>query len=185
MVQRRLVVRLAPVLLQFKVGEELVHPRQQGVANRQLHIAIGSHLRNHQVNTGLRLLLTRVEGGLRLLHHIDICDVLDLDVLRSLRHVRFDEVDRHRLGVLVVLNPSIVQEVEIHTERTNTGHLLRDGQRTIVCYVGAVEAIELVHLLLGNRVENSMAEQLVSLKTALGLRAVSVRKLLKVSRLHR
>jgi hypothetical protein len=87
--------------------------------------------------------------------------------------------------MLVVLNPSIVQEVEIHTERANTSHLLRDGQWTINVDVIAVETIELVHPFVGNGIQNAMAEELVSLETTLGLRTVSVQKLLKVSRLHR
>ena len=76
--------------------------------------------------------------------------------------------------MLVVLDMSLVEEVKIHTERTDSGHLLRDGQRTTVCNMVAVETIEIVHLLLGNRIQNSMSEELMSFETAFGLSTVSV-----------
>ena len=49
----------------------------------------------------------------------------------------------------------------------------------------AVETIEIVHLLLGNCIQNSMSEELMSFETAFGLGTVCVQKQLKLTGLHR
>ena len=131
-VERRLVIRLTPVLLHLQPGEIVVHLRKKSVANCQLDVAVHANVRNDEVDTRLRLLLTGVEGRLRLLHHEDIGDVLDLNIACCLGHVCLHEGDCHCLRVLVVLNMPVIQEVKIHTERTDSGHLLRDGQRTTI-----------------------------------------------------
>ena len=128
--------------------KDRLHTSKQSTTNRLLCAGIGQQTRNHHVNTGLGLILTRIPRRKRLLHHIHISDVLDHQILGNLGHICLDK----RLRVLTSMKRSgmltLVVQIEINAKRRNPlRQLLKQrGRRIRHVDILAVEAAKLLHI---------------------------------------
>ena len=160
----RLIVRLLPSLRQWKAWKERLHLLQHRISHQQFDDLVGANARYNQMNTGLCVVLPKIVCRVHLLHHIYICDLLDIHVLRHLRHVSPNEVGRILLSVEVLCVLSFVDEVQIHAERTNASHLLKHGDATISSVdILAIYTVELGKICVRNLVERTVKSELVRL----------------------